>query len=333
MPHLDPLRTAELQLLFGALPDAVLIADRNGRLEFLNPAAEHLTRHTQQDAEGKPLAGILPLGSDIDAAPLENPAATCIREGSSRGPFVAKLLTGPVRGRVVEVSAAPLRNSDATVDGAILIVRDVTRARLQARRLAHRATHDPLTGLVNRAEFERRLGRALAGATQRQSEHVVGFMDLDGFKRINDTCGHLAGDELLRQLSAVIATRIRARDTVARLGGDEFGILMEHCTPAEGARIGDDIRRAVARHTFACDGTLRRVGVSIGLVSLLGQSSPVEALRLADLACYRAKHAGGNRVEVHIAAEATDTQSGSWESDHTGDAEQRGSKDHKGSPR
>jgi diguanylate cyclase (GGDEF)-like protein/PAS domain S-box-containing protein len=323
MPHLDPLRTAELQLLFGALPDAVLIADGNGRLEFLNPAAEHLTRHTQQDAEGKPLAGILPLGSDIDAAPLENPAATCIREGSSRGPFVAKLLTGPVRGRVVEVSAAPLRNSDARVDGAILIVRDVTRARLQARRLAHRATHDPLTGLVNRPEFERRLGRAFAGATQRQSEHVVGFLDLDGFKRINDTCGHSAGDELLRQLSAVIATRIRARDTVARLGGDEFGILMEHCTPAEGARIGDDIRRAVARHTFACDGTLRRVGVSIGLVSLLGQSSPVEALRLADLACYRAKHGGGNRVEVQ----------GSWESDDTGDAEQRGSKDHKGSPR
>ena len=313
MPHLDPLRTAELQLLFGALPDAVLIADGSGRLEFLNPAAEHLTRHTQQDAEGKPLAGILPLGSDIDAAPLENPAITCIREGSSRGPFVAKLLTGPVTGRVVEVSAAPLRNPDATVDGAILIVRDVTRARLQARRLAHRATHDPLTGLVNRAEFERRLDRAFAGATQRQGKHVVGFLDLDGFKRINDTCGHLAGDELLRQLSAVIAARIRSRDTVARLGGDEFGILLEHCTSAEGARIGDDIRMAVARHTFVCDGTPHRVGVSVGLVSLLGQSSPIETLRLADLACYQAKHAGGNRVQVHTGAAAAVTKAATGE--------------------
>ena len=312
MPHLDSSRIAELQLLFGALPDAVVITDRHGRVEFLNPAAEHLTRHTQQDAEGKPLAGILPLGSDSGTAPLENPAVTCIREGGSTGPAVAKLLTGRGAGRVVEVSAAPLRNSDGMLHGAILIVRDVTRARLEARRLVHRATHDPLTGLVNRAEFEQRLGRAFAGATQRRAEHVVGFLDLDGFKQINDTCGHMAGDDLLRQLSAVIAKRIRARDTVARLGGDEFGILLEHCTPAEGARIGEDIRRAVERHTFVCDGTPRPVGVSVGLISLVGQSSPTEALRLADLACYQAKHAGGNRVQVHTgaAAEATKAATG-----------------------
>jgi diguanylate cyclase (GGDEF)-like protein/PAS domain S-box-containing protein len=301
------LRIKAPQLLFEALPDAVLVSDRNGRLEFLNPAAEHLTRQTQQAAAGKLLAEVLPLGSDDNAASMEDPAATCLREGSSTGPFVARLLTGRATGRVVEVSAAPVRNSDQSVDGVILIVRDVTHARLEARRLAHRATHDALTGLVNRGEFERRLGRAFAGATERQAEHVVGFLDLDGFKRINDTCGHLAGDELLRQLSLLIATRIRARDTVARLGGDEFGVLLEHCTPAEGARIGDDIRRAVARHTFLCDGTPRRVGISVGLVSLLGECSPVEALRLADAACYQAKHAGGNRVQVQTETEATMT--------------------------
>jgi diguanylate cyclase (GGDEF)-like protein/PAS domain S-box-containing protein len=308
MAHLDSLRTRELQLLFEALPDAVLVSDRNGRVEFLNPAAEYLTRHSQQDAEGKLVGDILPLESEDVAAAVENPAATCLREGSSRGPFVAKLLAGRARGRVVEVSAAPLRNPDSTVDGAILIVRDVTRARLEARRLAHRATHDALTGLVNRAEFEQRLRGAFAGATQRQAEHVVGFLDLDGFKRINDTCGHLAGDELLRQLSALIATRIRGRDTVARLGGDEFGILLEHCTAYEGARIADDIKKAVARHTFVCEGTPRRVAVSVGLVSLVGQSSPGEALHLADVACYRAKHAGGNQVQVYSAAEATKEQ-------------------------
>ena len=304
MTQLDSLGISELQLLFGALPDAVLITDQNGKVEFLNPAAEHLTQHGQHDAQGKPLTEILPLGADVDSAPLESPAAACLRESRAMQPFVARLLTGRATGRVVEVSAAPLRSSDETLDGAILVIRDVTRARLETRRLAHRATHDALTGLVNRAEFERRLRRAFAGAARRQTEHVVGFLDLDGFKRINDTCGHLSGDDLLRRLSTVISTRVRARDTVARLGGDEFGILLEHCTPGEGARIGDHIRKAIARHTFICDGMTHRVAVSVGLASLLGQTSPLEALRLADSACYLAKRAGGNRIQIHPAAEA-----------------------------
>ena len=303
MAQLDSLRIDELQLLFGALPDAVLITDQDGRLEFLNPAAEHLTRHSLGDAEGKPLAEILPLGHDVDATPLESPAATCARENSSMGPFVARLPLGRAVGRVVEVSSAPLLGSEGTNEGTIIVVRDVTRARRETRRLAHCATHDALTGLVNRAEFERRLRRAFAAAAERRTEHVIGFLDLDGFKRINDTCGHLAGDELLRQLSALIPTQMRARDTVARLGGDEFGILLEHCTLEEGARIANDIRGAISGHAFTCNGTTQRVSVSLGLVALLGESAPVEALRHADLACYQAKHAGGNRVLVHPGAE------------------------------
>jgi diguanylate cyclase (GGDEF)-like protein/PAS domain S-box-containing protein len=303
MAQLDSLRIDELQLLFGALPDAVLITDQDGRLEFLNAAAEHLTRHSQEDAQGKPLAEILPLAHDGDAAPLDNPAATSVREHSSTGPFVARLRVGRAAGRVVEASSAPLLSPEGTFEGTILVVRDVTRARLETRRLAHRATHDGLTGLLNRAEFERRLRRAFAAAAERQTEHVVGFLDLDGFKRVNDTCGHLAGDELLRQLGALIPTRMRARDTVARLGGDEFGILLEHCTLEEGARIANDIRESISGHTFTCNGTTHRVSVSLGLVALLGESTPVEALRHADVACYRAKHAGGNRVLVHPGAE------------------------------
>ena len=299
MAQLDTLRGDELQLLFGALPDAVLITDQNGRLEFLNPAAEYLTRHSRGDAEGKPLAEILPLGDDVDATPLESPAATCARKHSSTGPFVARLPIGRAAGRVVEVSSAPLLSSEGSLEGTIIVARDITRARMETRRLAHRATHDELTGLVNRAEFERRLRRAFATAAERKTEHFVGFLDLDGFKRVNDTCGHLAGDELLRQLSALIPTRLRARDTVARLGGDEFGILLEHCTPMEGARIAEDIRGVISGHTFACNGTTHRVSVSLGLVALLGESAPVEALRHADSACYQAKHAGGNRVLVH----------------------------------
>jgi diguanylate cyclase (GGDEF)-like protein/PAS domain S-box-containing protein len=303
MVQLDSLRISELQRLFGALPDAVLITEQSGRLEFLNPAAEHLTRHSQKDAEGKLLAEILPLGNDANATPLDSPAATCLQDHSSTGPFVARLLIRE-GGRMVEVSAAPLLSSDDTLEGTITVVRDVTRARLETQRLAHRATHDALTGLVNRAEFERRLRRAFAAGTEQQTEHVVGFLDLDGFKRVNDTCGHLAGDELLRQLAALITSRMRARDTVARLGGDEFGILLEYCTPAEGARVAYDIRRAVSAHTFVCDGTTHRVTVSVGLVSLLGQSSSSEALHRADSACYQAKHAGGNRIQVYPSNES-----------------------------
>ena len=298
MAPISSIRPTELQILFGALPDAVLITDDDGRLEYLNPAAERLTCHLQQDAEGKLLAEILPLGNDIDASPLDSPAAVCVRQRGPMGPLIARLLIGRAPS-VVEVSAAPRLCPEGGSEGAILLVRDVTQARLETRRLAHRATHDALTGLVNRAEFELRLRRAVAGTAERQAEHAVGFLDLDGFKRINDTCGHLSGDELLRQLSSIISSRMRARDTVARLGGDEFGILLEHCTPVEAARIADDIRRAISGHALVCNGITHRVSVSVGLVALRGQLAPVEALRLADTACYQAKHAGGNRVQVH----------------------------------
>jgi diguanylate cyclase len=298
MLQLDSLRISELQLLFGALPDAVLVTEQSGRLEYLNPAAERLTRHSQQDAEGKLLAEILPLGNDADATPLDSPAATCIQDNSSIGPFAARLLIGEAS-RVVEVSAAPLLSSGGTREGTIMVVRDVTQARRETLRLAHRATHDALTGLVNRAEFERRLRRAFAAAAKRHTAHVVGFLDLDSFKRVNDSCGHLAGDELLQQLSRLVTSLMRARDTVARLGGDEFGILLEHCTPGEAARVANNIRRVIRDHTFVCDGTAHRVTVSVGLVSLLGQSTSTEALHRADLACYQAKHAGGNRIHVY----------------------------------
>jgi diguanylate cyclase (GGDEF)-like protein len=190
------------------------------------------------------------------------------------------------------------------------VVRDVTKARLEARRLVHHASYDPLTGLVNRTEFERRLHRAWASAAARGTQHILGFLDLDGFKRINDACGHLSGDELLRQLGVILRSRMRARDTLARLGGDEFGLLLEHCTPSRGARIAEGLRRAIHRHSFVCGGQRHRVGASIGMVPLAGQDSPSEALRLADAACYRAKRSGGNRIQLHHGYRETAAQRG-----------------------
>ncbi len=290
----------QLQGLLGGVPDAVLLTGVEGRLEFLNRAAEQLTRHRLNDARGRPLEEILPLVGDLDATCLESPAAACLRQRKTVGPFLARLLyRRGTRYRLVEVSAGPALDSGGAVVGAVVIARDVTRPRLEARRVAHHASYDALTGLVNREEFERRLRRAWAGAAEHGRQHILGFLDLDGFKRINDTCGHLAGDELLRQLGVILRSQMRARDTVARLGGDEFGILLEDCAPATAVRIANDLRRAVGRHRFVCGKQAHRIGASLGIVPLAGQGSPLEALRVADAACYAAKRSGGNRIELH----------------------------------
>src|SRR5512133_260327 len=217
-----------MEALFGALPDAVFTSDGLGRVQFLNPAAERLTGRTVDWALGRSMSEVVPLELENGRTPLESPAHICQRTGSSVGPFRARLTALNGRQRVIEVTAAPIiQTGESTVTGAIVVARDVSRDRQIVRRLAHEATHDPLTGLVNRAEFERRLAHALSSASREGTTHMLGFLDLDGFKRVNDVCGHLAGDRMLRELSKQIHLLMRARDTLARLGGDEFGILLE----------------------------------------------------------------------------------------------------------
>jgi diguanylate cyclase (GGDEF)-like protein/PAS domain S-box-containing protein len=285
--------------LLGSLPDAVLTSDLAGNVDFLNQAAERLTGYSPAAALGRPMAEILPLASELENTLLECPAVTCLRTGAALGPFEARL-GGPGRGRrILEVLAAPVRDLDGATAGVLLMARDVTRARRLARKLSHQASHDALTGLVNRTVFERRLGQAIASATKQRATHAVGFLDLDGFKRVNDACGHQAGDELLQELSELLRRGMRARDTVARLGGDEFGILLEHCSPAEAVRIVQGIRKAISEHRFTCRGRTYRVGASIGLVPVRADhAGPPELLRAADLACYEAKRRGGNRIQL-----------------------------------
>lgn len=304
--------SGELPSLFGAMPDAVITTDRSGNVDYLNRAAERLTGYTCSAVRGRQLSEILPLGNESARTPLESPATACLRVGASLGPFQARLMDGPgsVR-RVLEVSAAPIRNPAEGITGAILIARDVTHARQVARRLTHRATHDALTGLVNRAEFERRLTQVCTRAAKEGTPHALGFLDLDGFKRVNDGAGHLAGDDVLRQVGEVLRRSVRTRDTVARLGGDEFGILLEHCHPASALRIAKNIRKAISDHRFTGQDTACRVGASIGLVPIRGPvGSTLEALRAADTACYEAKRRGGNRVLVWPATDQPGAASG-----------------------
>ena len=181
-----------------------------------------------------------------------------------------------------------------------IVCRDVTEAHNLSQELSYQASHDSLTGLVNRRELENRLARVLETARTDGSHHALCYLDLDQFKVINDTCGHVAGDELLRQLSEILRSKVRRRDTLARLGGDEFGVLMEHCVLRQAQRVANTLRKCVEDFRFSWENKTFTIGVSIGLVPVTTDSASVAAaLSAADTACYVAKDQGRNRVHVY----------------------------------
>lgn len=199
----------------------------------------------------------------------------------------------------VEYSANPIHENDE-VTGAVMIFRDVTEARAIAYKMDYLASHDPLTGLVNRREFEDRLQHCLEQARNEGVGHVLCYLDLDQFKVVNDTCGHVAGDELLRQLATQLHGKVRQSDLLARLGGDEFGILLDSCPLSEAMRIADQLRRLVEAYRFAWEDKIFNVGVSIGMVTIdANTESTIAAMSDADSACYAAKDAGRNRIHVY----------------------------------
>jgi len=191
----------------------------------------------------------------------------------------------------------------------LLMCENITEEQILSEQLNFHASHDALTELVNRREFERRVERLLSTFRQDKSEHALCFMDLDQFKVVNDTCGHVAGDEMLRQLSSVLKRTVRHRDTLARLGGDEFGVLMEHCSLDDAHRVATSLLSAVNDYQFSWEGHSFKVGVSIGLVPITDSTANLtELLKQADAACYVAKDKGRNRIHVHHAEDSELTQ-------------------------
>jgi diguanylate cyclase (GGDEF)-like protein len=181
----------------------------------------------------------------------------------------------------------------------VLVLRDVTNEREFVARLSWQASHDALTGLVNRREFETRLGKVLDNLSHKPSEHSLMFLDLDQFKVVNDTCGHAAGDQLLKQTSALLQEVLQAGGLLARLGGDEFGVLLEDCGTDSAAGIAERLRLAVQELRFVWNGCAFNISVSIGLVHVAEPGVIEEMLRAADVACYTAKEKGRNRVQVY----------------------------------
>ena len=201
--------------------------------------------------------------------------------------------------RMHTISGKPVLDQNGTFQGYRGTGRDVTGPHRMSRLLAHQASHDSLTGLVNRREFEERLGRVIDAARNGNGEHALCYLDLDQFKIVNDTCGHSAGDQLLKQLSTLLRSQMRQRDTLARLGGDEFAIIVEHCNLQQAERLTDSLRKAISGFRFDWKGTSFHIGVSIGLMPISGDSKSVaEIMTAADNACYLAKEHGRNRVHI-----------------------------------
>jgi len=291
-----------LAVTLESIGDGVITTDVEGRIEYLNPVAEALTGWSSEEAAGLALMQVFVVRDESTQQPLPNPVRRCLNEQRSVQLSENVLLRHRQGHReyAIEVTASPIRDHSERVIGAVLALHDVTVLRNMARQMAYQARHDPLTGLINRGEFELRLAQALESARSGHTQHALCYLDLDQFKIVNDTCGHVAGDELLKQLTTQLQARVRETDTLARLGGDEFGILLEHCPIEEAADTADALRQVVKRFRFAWQDKLFDIGASIGLVPITAESgSLVDVMSAADSACYIAKDHGRDRIHVY----------------------------------
>ena len=276
------------------------------RVEYLNPVAAQFTGWSAVEAQGQPLQQVFNIINETSREPAEGPVTRCLREGQRRGLANHNILVRRDGSELaVADTASPIHDRQGNTIGAVMVFHDVTQERKLAQQLSYQATHDALTGLTNRRDFEQRLERVLANARADGAEHALCYLDLDRFKVINDTCGHAAGDQLLRQLSAMLLEQMRSRDTLARLGGDEFGLLLEHCHLEQAWRIAEELLQTVQQFKFVWEGKVHSVGASIGVVPITAASESLSAvLRAADAACYTAKGKGRNRVYVYQADDA-----------------------------
>ncbi|NTW40846.1 MAG: diguanylate cyclase, partial [Cellulomonadaceae bacterium] len=295
------------EVTLASIGDAVITTDAQSRVTYLNAVAETLTGWGLADAQGRDLDEIFELSSPDGRLLAENPAERCLREGHVIGLADHTVLRGRDGvERAIEDSAAPIRDASGTVLGCVLVFHDVTEARRLAGEVTHQASHDMLTGLVNRREFERRLQQVLDDVAETDAHHALLYLDLDQFKIVNDTGGHTAGDELLRGLATVLVSCVRSSDTVARLGGDEFGVILTDCPLREARGLAVTLREAIASFRFTWEGRVHRIGASIGLVPVTaGSGGLAEVLRAADSSCYLAKDAGRGRVHVYQADDAS----------------------------
>jgi diguanylate cyclase (GGDEF)-like protein/PAS domain S-box-containing protein len=294
----------QAQITLESIGEGVITADTDGVIDYLNGAAEKLTGTTRENAIGKRMTDLMTLVDENDRKDLGDPVARCLSERRQVGLGRRALMisTDGSRELSVELTASPIIGAGETVAGAVVIMHDVTEIRGMTRRISYQAAHDALTGLINRTEFERQLADALDSGRSDSLNSVLCYMDLDRFKAVNDTCGHLAGDNMLREIAKLIRDQVRDSDFVARLGGDEFGMLLVRCPLDKARQIADDVCNAIRDYRFVWQDRIFTVGISIGLVEVAPETGTLkDLLSAADSACYVAKQQGRGRVHVYSA--------------------------------
>ena len=289
------------EVTLSSIGDGVMTTDPQGKTRYLNRVAEQLTGWSNQLALGLDIGDTLHLVDEHTGLPSEHVAIKCLRQRQAIGISThAQLITRDGRRIAVEESAAPIWSRDGEILGAVVVFRDVSHERKLTQQLSWHATHDTLTGLINRREFEHLVAGALHTAKEEGHVHALLYLDLDQFKVINDTSGHGAGDVLLQLLAKMLQEQMRDSDILARLGGDELGVLLPHCPLDQARLIGEQLRQSVREFRFAWGERSFELGVSIGIVEISQDSKSMsELLSAADQACYLAKDQGRNRLHVY----------------------------------
>lgn len=285
-----------------AIGDGVTTTDVQGNITYLNPAAEKFTGWRSAEAKGKPFLSVLRLVDEDTHALLEdNPVQRCVSLGTDVVMSEPALLIHRSEEKefCIELRGGAISDTDGEITGTVFVFHDVTKLRNLAHQMWYQATHDPLTGLINRREFEAQLRKVISDAEHSLKRSCICYLDLDQFKIVNDTCGHIAGDELLKELSTYLTAQLREADTLARLGGDEFGVLLKGCPITKAQDIAETLRAAVQAFRFNWMNREFRVGVSIGVVPVTEQCNDLtQILSAADSAMYVAKEQGRNQVHV-----------------------------------
>lgn len=291
----------QAEITLQSIGEGVITTDTEGYVIYINPVAEVLTGRKTEDSSGEYISELFEIIDETTGEMIDDPVRECLLSGK---PVYSGEHTILIRNDKVEYyidySVTPIRNKQDIITGTVLVFRDVTDKQILARDLVWQASHDALTGLINRREFENRLIKLINSPNTPDRQHALCYIDLDQFKIVNDSCGHLAGDSLLEKVARKLRGKTRETDTLARLGGDEFGVILYSCSLEKAKLIAEAFRRHVEEIDFVWQEKHFRVGMSIGIVPITNDTNDIsELLQLADMACYMAKDNGRNQTHIY----------------------------------
>lgn len=287
------------QITLRSIGDAVIVTDQSGNVEYMNPVAERIIGVSSQDVHGKALGDVFHAFDQVNQRWIGDCVKKFLAEGTRGLPSNEIVLKNPDKGDTdIALTMAPILGLANKVLGTVTTFQDISVSRELARQVESQARHDALTGLLNRREFESKVSQALSLYSE-NTTHALLMIDLDRFKVVNDNCGHLAGDELLKQLSQNFKAGLRKSDLVARLGGDEFAVFLTNTSLPVAVDIANKILTRVQEYRFFWNDKAFRVGASIGVVDTTAEGADYNYLyHAADTACYLAKSEGRDRVRV-----------------------------------